>query len=154
MLELKMLAGFNEMTNTFEFPSLALKLGISLKKCGILLRGEYMEDDDLRTFIPQIDYFLTVLEGKWSREINCHAHRTLFERKWNAPKRLPLARDIQIRHKFLKLKSDEAFNKLQESIDVNIFQELSEITLVRTLILNRRRVGEMQYILLSDYLTD
>ncbi|KAG5867719.1 hypothetical protein JTB14_018481 [Gonioctena quinquepunctata] len=32
------------------------------------------------------------------------------------------------------------------------FQELAEITLVRTLILNRRRVGEIQYMLLSDFI--
>lgn len=34
---------------------------------------------------------------------------------------------------------------------MHVVQQLTEITLVRTLILNRRRVGEMQYILLSDY---
>lgn len=147
----RMLAGFNEMTNSFQSPSLVLKLGISLKKCGMLLKGEYMEDGDLRPLISEIEYFLNILDAKWSREINCHAHRTLSERKWNAPKRLPLAKDIQILHRFLKLKNDETFKKLQNSYDVQMFQELTEITLVRSLILNRRRVGEMQYILLSDY---
>ncbi|KAG5868241.1 hypothetical protein JTB14_028845 [Gonioctena quinquepunctata] len=95
---------------------------------------------------------LGVLEAKWTRELNCHAHRTLTERKWNAPKRLPLAKDIQILHAFLKSRNDDLHNQLNSVADKYGFQELAEITLVRTLILNRRRVGEIQYMLLSDFI--
>ncbi|KAG5861428.1 hypothetical protein JTB14_028048 [Gonioctena quinquepunctata] len=148
----KLIAGFDETTSKFKSPSLVIKIGITLKKCASILRGDYMEDDDLHELIPQIDAFLGVLEAKWTRELNFHAHRTLTGRKWNAPKRLPLAKDIQILHAFLKSRNDDLHNQLNSVADKYGFQELAEITLVRTLILNRRRVGEIQYMLLSDFI--
>ncbi|KAG5864686.1 hypothetical protein JTB14_030280 [Gonioctena quinquepunctata] len=78
--------------------------------------------------------------------------QSLTERKWNAPKRSPLAKDIQILHAFLKSRNDDLHNQLNSVVDKYGFQELAEITLVRTLILNRRRVGEIQYMLLSDFI--
>ncbi|KAG5873950.1 hypothetical protein JTB14_006025 [Gonioctena quinquepunctata] len=56
----KLIAGSDETTSKFKSPSLAIKIGITLKKCASILRGDYTEDDDMRELIPQIDAFLGV----------------------------------------------------------------------------------------------
>ncbi|KAG5888311.1 hypothetical protein JTB14_015819 [Gonioctena quinquepunctata] len=61
-------------------------------------------------------------------------------------------KDIQILHVFLKSRNDDLHNQLNSVADKYGFQELAEITLVRTLILNRRRVGKIQFMLLSDFI--
>lgn len=145
------IAGFNAETNTLQSPSLGLKVGISLKKCAVMLKGDFFEDDVLRLGIPKLDSFLFIMEAKWSREVVSHCNRTLNERKWNCPKRIPLAKDIQKLHKYLMTNSDDLRERLQDSQNLENFQSLVEMTLVMTIILNRRRVGEVQYMLWKDY---
>lgn len=144
-------AGYNFQSNNFKTPSLALKIGYTIKKCISILKGEYLEDDILRQDIPNLDIFAQILESKWQIEVSSHAHRTLTERKWNAPKRIPLTRDIQILHKYLCLQKDIYFKELTENSSSNAFQKLTEVILVLIIILNRRRVGDVQYTPLNDY---
>lgn len=145
-------AGFDEEKNTFLVPSLALKLGMSIKKCAMVLKGVCMEDDNLRTKIPEIDAFIQLFELKWTGDVTRKAHRTLYEHKWNKPKRIPLANDITLLNKFLLKKDKELCLLLLNSPTPKIFEELAEVTLCRTLVLNRRRVGEIQYMKLRDFL--
>ncbi|KAJ8961946.1 hypothetical protein NQ314_005868 [Rhamnusium bicolor] len=91
------------------------------------------------------------MDAKWSTDVVSHAYRTLNERKWNQPKRLPLARDIQKLNSYLLTRAQSLYETLQTSQDIDSFKELTEITLVMTVILNRRRVGEVQYMKLTDY---
>jgi hypothetical protein len=48
----KLVGRFNEETASYEAPSLVLKLGISMRKCANILKGEYLQDDILRTQVP------------------------------------------------------------------------------------------------------
>lgn len=144
-------AGFNPKSNHFKTPSLALKIGYTIKKCISILKGEYLEDDVLRTEIPNLNIFNQILDSKWHIEVSSHAHRTLAERKWNAPKRIPLTKDIQILHKYLCSERDIYFTKLSELPSSEAFQKLTEVTLVLVIMLNRRRVGDVQYTPLVDY---
>lgn len=145
------LSGFDDVTGTFDTPSLALKLGFTIKKCANLIKGEYLEDEILRLRIPDLDTFLSLLESKWETEVSAHARRTLVERKWNTPKRMPLAKDIQILNKYLKERCLILQPLLEAEPNKKVFEELTEITLIMTIILNRRRVGEVQLINLKDY---
>ncbi|XP_063223326.1 uncharacterized protein LOC134531559 [Bacillus rossius redtenbacheri] len=145
------LAGFDFETNTFAIPTLALKLGHSLKKCACILKGTFMEDDVLRQRIGEVNNFLELIELKWTTEIATKAHRTLEERKWNAPRRLPLAKDIVVLNKFLLEEDARLSSQLVKQTTANTFEQLTEVSLCRTLVLNRRRVGEVQYMLVKDY---
>ncbi|XP_063226925.1 uncharacterized protein LOC134533339 isoform X1 [Bacillus rossius redtenbacheri] len=144
-------AGFDFETNTFKTPSLALKLGQSLKKCACVLKGSFMEDNILRHSVDDINSFLELVELKWTTEMASKAHRTLEERKWNAPRRLPLAKDIVVLNKFLLKEDARLCSQIIKQPSVNTFEQLTEVALCRTLVLNCRRVGEVQYMHLKDY---
>ena len=91
----KQVREFEESTNTFKTPSLVLKLGHSIRKCAGIHKGEYLQDDILCAKIQEILGFLNVMDVKWATDISSKALRTLSERKWNKPKRLPMADDIR-----------------------------------------------------------
>ncbi|CAH1106923.1 unnamed protein product [Psylliodes chrysocephalus] len=146
------IAGYNDVTNAFQVPSLALKIGFTIKKCVSILKGDYLEDETLRSTIPILDAFVEVLESKWTVDVTCHAQRTLSERKWNKAKRVPLTKDIQILHKYLSSQSKKLLDILSLKSDITAFRELTELSLAMIIILNRRRVGEVQYMTKEDYL--
>ncbi|CAH1107014.1 unnamed protein product [Psylliodes chrysocephalus] len=144
-------AEFNNETNLFNKPSYALKVGISVRKCATMLKGDYLQDEILREYIPELEAFLCVMEAKWFTEVSSHAHRTLAEVKWNKRKTVPLTRDIQKLNKYLNKQIIIEQDNLEGGPNILAFKNLVEISLVMTIILNRRRVGEVQYMLLKDY---
>lgn len=80
-----------------------------------------------------------------------HSYRNLTGNKWNKPQHIPLTRDIQTLHKYLQTQADSFSQKLADGPDEEAFQHLTEVTLVMVIILNRRRVGEVQFTNLEDY---
>nr|CAI5845355.1 unnamed protein product [Callosobruchus analis] len=80
------------------------------------------------------------------------ALKDLNEKQWEKPKVFPLTKDLQ---QFQKFVMDEA-NKVTESIkpnerlDVN-FRKLTECVMALTLLINRKRIGEVQYLKLKTY---
>ncbi|CAH1106785.1 unnamed protein product [Psylliodes chrysocephalus] len=64
---------------------------------------------------------------------------------------MPLTKDIQKLHKYLTNEGTKAVEKLVKMESVKAFEMLTETTLVRTILLNRKRVGDVQFIQYSDY---
>jgi hypothetical protein len=88
------LCKYNEKTNTYENPSLAMKLGHLLKKCArikksdALISGNEIEEKDA-------DGFLTLLENDWTDTISSRALQILKENKITATEPvIPLTEDI------------------------------------------------------------
>lgn len=66
---------------------------------------------------------------------------------------LPLAEDLKQLHDFLTVKEKDLFNQLKQHPTELVWRELAEISLVRFILLNRRRSGETQRIKLSQFET-
>ena len=100
-------AGFNSDTKSFASPSLALKLGHSLKKCaisllGIALRNGCKDEED------KANAFIRLCDIEWTDEVCRRALCTLHDQKLNKVTILPLAEDISKMHEFLTRSSAEA----------------------------------------------
>ncbi|KAJ8048984.1 Breast cancer type 1 susceptibility protein-like [Holothuria leucospilota] len=74
-------------------PSMALKLGHSLKKCAAIVRGIGLRSK-CATTIENAGYFLELMKGTSSEEISTHALTTLGEGKFNQPEILPVTEDL------------------------------------------------------------
>lgn len=86
-------AGFNDETNLYSTPRLALKIGHSLKTCSEILHGEALISGDERVE-KQCKAFQALYTSQWKERISHHALRILHEAKRNNPKLLPLTDDV------------------------------------------------------------
>ncbi|KAI4789668.1 hypothetical protein KUCAC02_035105 [Chaenocephalus aceratus] len=85
----KRVSGFKEEKHFYQTPSLALKLGHSLRKiCDIIhCRALMAEDSEL---IKSTQTFQTLYTSKWSELVSHTALTTLNEARFNKPSTLPL----------------------------------------------------------------
>jgi len=99
-------------------------------------------------FIP-MGYFR---KGEWADSISTTALRTLSERQWNRPKRLPLAEDKKKLTEYLRNKLEDAMKKLMSPNCLpGDWRDVAKLTLVQVILFNRRRSGEVERIPQSAY---
>ena len=90
----KEMCGFEGEVGKYKTPSLALKIGHSLKKCGNIVKSVALQTGDEQLKKRAID-FLEVCHSDRSSEISTFALQTLHSRQFNKPKRIPLIKDLQ-----------------------------------------------------------
>ncbi|XP_056011555.1 uncharacterized protein LOC130051986 isoform X4 [Ostrea edulis] len=146
----KVLCEFNEVTNTYKNPSLALKLGHLLKKCAKVAKSEALINGDVEGG-SRADNFLTLCENEWTDEISSSALQTLTRNKMNKGYLLPLSEDIIRLNKFLDQKTESLLETLHNRFDRAEWELLNQMTLAQLVLFNRRRGGETQRLLVGAY---
>lgn len=147
-------AGFDYNNHLYKVPSLALKLGHTIKKCALILKGNALQSGD-DVAVKNSSNFYELCELKWTEDVATHAHRTLSEMHRNNPKRLPLTEDIMCLTSYLRKVGEEEQAKLSSGTqDVpSAWKTLNEITLTQVMLFNRRRQGEVSKMTVKDYET-
>ncbi|XP_065943595.1 uncharacterized protein [Magallana gigas] len=144
----KSLAGFSEDTHMYATPSLALKIGYSLQRCARIYRSDGIIESDI-TKQENGSAFIQLYESDWNDLISSRARQTLSEKKYNAPKMLPLCEDVYKLNSYLKEKIKELLMKL--SNDSAFYIELAKMTLCHITLFNRKRGGDVQRITVDNY---
>nr|XP_022307366.1 uncharacterized protein LOC111113406 [Crassostrea virginica] len=144
-------AGCSQETSQFKTPSLALKIGCSLKKCAGILKGNALRIGD-ESLERKAAKFMELYDLKWNEEVTAHAHRTLKEMKRNQAQLIPLTDDVMLLNDFLSKEIQEAQQRLTENKnDKDAWCHLNEMTLAQLILFNRRRQGEASKLKISDY---
>nr|XP_022308439.1 uncharacterized protein LOC111114442 [Crassostrea virginica] len=144
-------AGCSQETSQFKTPSLALKIGCSLKKCAGILKGNALRIGD-ESLERKAAKFMELYDLKWNEEVTAHAHRTLKEMKRNQVQLIPLTDDVMLLNDFLSKEIQEAQQRLTENKnDKDAWCHLNEMTLAQLILFNRRRQGEASKLKISDY---
>ncbi|XP_031139915.2 uncharacterized protein LOC116039306 isoform X1 [Sander lucioperca] len=94
----KEVAGFNEERNGYKTPSLALKLGHSLKKIADIQCEAQMAESDNEEFLRNLERSRSIYEKKWDVCVSSLALQTLKEGRWNTPQLLPFTEDVKNMH--------------------------------------------------------
>ncbi|XP_033108973.1 uncharacterized protein LOC117110386 [Anneissia japonica] len=145
------LAGFDSLQNKYKIPSLAIKLGHSLKRCCSIKRAIALKSRDVATQ-EQCEAFENLCEIEWPDEVSNHAWSTLYKQKWNKPIMLPLEEDVVALNVFLKKKSKECSEKLEAcKSDTDAWYTLAKVTLCQLILFNRKRSGEAERIGIEDW---
>lgn len=148
----KEMAGYGCETNVYKCPSLALRIGYSLKKISLPVesranvQSDYSAAKDARAF-------RRVYETRWNELISSASLRTLQESKWNTPQLVPFTKDVQTLHSYLDAQQQDLFSKLSSETSHQTYTELTKVTLTQVILFNRRRAGEVSKIPLSAYLS-
>lgn len=150
----RQVSGFNLETNNFATPSLALKLGHSLKKCAMILLSEALQTMS-KDQEDKAKAFIRLCEMEWSSEVSTAALGTLHSQKLNRMTVLPLTEDIVKLHDCLTKSSAESLEVLQSACSTESAAKswlmLAQSVLAQLILFNRRRVGKVSKMTLDDF---
>ena len=154
----KKLCGFHDESHLeIGIPSLALKLGHSIKRCALVLRSCALRQKDERS-IKNRQHFIDLFEAEWSTKISSRSLASLGSKKQNKVELLPLAEDL-IKLKIHLEKKIEDLSRLLEGMEesnpkyVETWQAFSKVTLARIIIFNKRRSGETATLQIEQFQT-
>lgn len=139
-----------EQLSSFKTPSLALKLGISLKKCAILHKGVALRRKD-KGMLEDLEFFKQLVETEWSHRISSVALRTLANNKFNKIEILPVTDDLLKLKEFLLNEINTKTAKLRVSPDLELWRDLANAVVSRLIIFNKRRCNEAAKITVDQF---
>ncbi|XP_026291159.2 uncharacterized protein LOC113215712 [Frankliniella occidentalis] len=143
-------SGFNPDDNSFTTPSLALRLGGNVAILLNVLETSALINCNSQQ-LQRYDYMKRLLRGDFRRHIAKKAHRTLRNRKFRAPKRAPLAADIQKLYAYLKEQIKQKMEMLKaDPTHALHWNNLAKVTVAYLVTYNRRRPGETARLLVKD----
>ncbi|VEN62581.1 unnamed protein product [Callosobruchus maculatus] len=152
----KIISRYDPSTDSFGAPSLASQMGTELKDCidvayNMTLKNSQKECE--KTI--KLKTLKELIVSEWRYEISTTANNDLKQKKWNKPSLIPLAEDLTLLKKYLLDQSEDCKKiLLNHPTDEKAFRTLTELTFVQLLLLNRRRVGELQRMTLSSYVSN
>ena len=127
-----------------------IRVGHSLKKCGIIARSKAIKikDSDLRA---QMDDFLQVYEAEWSKRISSICLRNLYDADLSKEQTIPLTTDLVKLSNFLNERIKLIVNAENENITENDWIFLAKLTMSKLINFNKRRSGEVGKMKLINY---
>ncbi|KAJ8959478.1 hypothetical protein NQ318_022175 [Aromia moschata] len=149
----KLISGYDEATKSFKSPSLALHMGTNLKMvCDIAYKLvlENRKFPNIKwTDRNQTKTNIKDLKKTYRGTLN------LQERQWEKLTTLPSTSDIQLLQGYIHNLSEKAFHELNNNINIQSnYKILTECVLALTVMFNRKRVGDVQYLKIETYNKD
>ena len=148
----KKAAGYDPQTNTYQTPSLALKLGHSLKKISSIVESDAMMSGDHVT-AENAKRYRSIHDSRWEEFISSGALNTLKEAKWNMPQVLPFTTDVKLLNFYMENERIITERMLRISATPENYASLAKVTLALAITFNRRRAGEVSRMLLSAFMS-
>ncbi|XP_074026426.1 uncharacterized protein isoform X1 [Leptinotarsa decemlineata] len=155
----KIIAKYDPQKEEFKPPTFAMNISRSLKDCcdiailHIIKRKHNYLNLTASEAEAHVGLFKKLLETTWKHEISTKAGNDLNTKTWNKITLVPLAADLKLFRDYLIEKGTKAAQNLKQNIkNFKAFKILMETIFCRLLLLNRRRVGELQRIKLATYM--
>lgn len=152
----KKMARYEPEKRAFGVPSLALHFGTSLIHLAelaikLVLRKNFSNITNTEKKLTEIERFKTLIKSQWTTELGSLAIKDLSEKASIKPQLLPLTEDIMKLAKLLDSIAKDKYELLRKKEDIKNYKILLEVVLVLTIIHNRKRVGDIQYLDLESY---
>ena len=139
----------------FTKPGLALRIGHNMKKAacvkyGMSTGGRHQVGNQKRK--EEADGFLDLYNRMWNDNIASIAVSSLERQKYENPKILPITEDVVALGNWLDSEIDKLTKELiQEPQSSEVFRSLTEAVFIKTELLNFRRSGEVESMLVKDF---
>lgn len=153
----KNISRFQIDSKAFGAASLALHFGTTLKKLTdlatkMILRNKIPNfTGDFETTLVELKRFRKLIDTQWTTELGSLALKNLNEKAAMKPQLLPLTEDIIKLKNFVEEKSKKAYELLKTTKTIEHYKTLVETTLILTILHNRKRVGDIQYLQQDSY---
>jgi len=146
----KELCGYTEDSHKYHIPSLAIKLGHSIKMCCKLSICVSIRLKDTMTRQSRED-FLYLCQQEWTSNVSSAALSTLSSAKLNRPQVLPLTEDIRSLNSYILSERRRYQTELRKVVTFENWTGLLKVTVVGVILFNRRRSGEVERMTLNNY---
>ncbi|XP_037051789.1 uncharacterized protein LOC119085479 [Bradysia coprophila] len=143
-------SGFRSSDRQFQKPWNATKSVTEVKRVGRVLSEECISKQN-KELKEQTNDFLALFQSRAAIRVNKLARTTIITRIRNKEEDLPTDDDIQHFQRFLDKKRKQHFDDLKNEYTFAKWINLSEVTMVSLILFNRRRVGELENALTSEY---
>nr|XP_023028166.1 uncharacterized protein LOC111516220 [Leptinotarsa decemlineata] len=157
----KVISGYDSDSKSFKSASLALHMGTRLKQvCNlarklVIKKSRFLHCENPEKTLKDINRLKELISDHWYTDISSLALKDLNEKHWQKPKLYPLTSDIIKFQKYALEEAQKASYLMADAKDMkNQFRKLTECVLSLVLLLNRKRIGEIQYLKLSTYNSD
>ncbi|CAG9764523.1 unnamed protein product [Ceutorhynchus assimilis] len=157
----KVISGYNEANKNFRAPSLALHMSTRLVQvCDIatkliIKKHRFLECKDPEATLKNIKRLRSLIVGHWNSEISSLALKDLNEKQWEKPKMYPLTSEIMQFQKYVINEAENACANIEAKRELEVnFRRLTECIMALTLLLNRKRIGEIQFLKKDTYQND
>nr|CAH7725106.1 unnamed protein product [Callosobruchus chinensis] len=154
----KVIAKYDPNNDTYKSPTFAINISRSLKDCcdiavlHIVKRKQNYLNLSASEAEANVRTFRNLLENMWKYEVSCQASNDLNVKTWNKITIVPLAADLRTFRDYLIEQANKAFQDLEKNTkNPKAFNLLQETVFCRILLLNRKRVGELQRIKPDTY---
>ena len=135
----------------YKIPSLASKLGHSLKKCAEIKLGIGIRQGDA-TVQQQANAFLQLHGAEWQDNVSAACTVSFKLSNMNKAHELPKREDLDTLKQFQTSQMQTLVRELREQPEYESWRQLAEITLSRMTLFNKRRGGEAAQLLVAHYL--
>ena len=149
----KELCRFNQESQLeIGIPSLALKLGHSIKRCAQVVKCSALRSKD-KNVVKSSKHFIALFEGEWTTKISSRSLASLGSKKQNKVDYLPLAEDLTKLKDHLDAKMESLSSTLTAEGPVNLenWSNLAKATLSRITLFNKRRSGETAMLEINQF---
>lgn len=141
---------FDPDENEYGAPATASACVTAIKQIGLMLKTEYIKRDDQESQ-RLTQNFLTVFNNEIHNVINKTVNENQSASRRRKIIKLPSLDDLKLLNRFMESESNECYNDLSVSFDYPKWVYLSKLTMVSILIYNRKRVGDMENIIVEDF---
>ncbi|XP_039306736.1 uncharacterized protein LOC120358084 [Solenopsis invicta] len=143
-------AQYNKEKDIYEKPANASNLGTYVKHIGELLITKCIKEHN-DTMKINTKNFLKLLTVDYGSSVNKTVVESQTQFKRQKSTKLPTINDIKTLRSYLLKVQRESYNKLQNKFLLSAWISLGEATLTSIQLFNRRRPGETERILISDF---
>ncbi|KAK3932766.1 Hemoglobin subunit beta [Frankliniella fusca] len=144
-------AGFDLSTNTFKIPSVAKRIGDLLEAIAVILQKRAIKTQN-EAKQKCIRDFITLREMDWSSKVSSKASLQLKELRYNKPVPLPDKDDTIKLADYLETHTEKAMKSLEDTQTSKHFNDLTQVTLARILVFNRKRPGDVHNLTVETYI--
>lgn len=141
---------FDMITNEFKSPSTAAACVTQIRQIGDLLIGVFIRREDRENQLKTKN-FIKLLNIEAGTTINRPINDARAKTKRQKIDRIPTTEDVKLLAEFVDRSIEVYFTRLSEEYSYPDFVRLCELTMVSIIVFNRRRIGETQNIVLSDF---
>lgn len=141
---IKVVGKFDPATNDFGTPATASTAVTSIKQIGSILKCEFIEREDFDN-IKRTENFLYLMESQFQSIISKRLKESQLKKRREKDHKIPSRDDVRLLSVFLNTE------ELSAKFSIQNWVKLSQLTIASIIVFNRRRVGETQNILVSDF---
>lgn len=152
------ISGYDPKTKVFQAPSLAMHMRTNLlytclaAKTLLLKRDPVLHVSNHEEVLKKVKSFRNLVEERWKFDMGSLAQKDLEEKHGEKPQNIPITSDVIKFQKHVLEFCEKSYKDLQDDPkNATAYKNLSEATLVYTMVHNRKRPGDAQYTRLESY---